>query len=323
MAHAPRSLSAFSLLLAAVLLLALGAIVAPASANPPSDRGNGNPPSEPGSSSGQVGQTEDREWADPGEATITPGVQMVTEGGQCTANFVFTDGSEVFIGYAAHCAGTGDATTTDGCEAESLPIGTEVDIEGASQPGSLAYSSWRTMDDIDEQDPNTCAFNDFALVSIHPDDHDAVNPSIPFWGGPDALGGTSEPMDKAYTYGNSSLRLGIELLSPKEGYSLGQSADGWSHQIYTVTPGIPGDSGSAVLDREGNALGSISTVQLAPLAGSNGVADLALALAYANGNGDVDAELATGTEPFGGGLVLPELTTEASAGSVSVSVGLH
>ena len=35
---------------------------------------------------------------------------MYTDGAQCTANFVFTDGSRhVFVGYAAHCAGTGAA----------------------------------------------------------------------------------------------------------------------------------------------------------------------------------------------------------------------
>ena len=55
-------------------------------------------------------------WAPAATAAITPGVQTYTDGGQCTANFVFTDGSgKVYIGHAAHCAGTGGATETDGC----------------------------------------------------------------------------------------------------------------------------------------------------------------------------------------------------------------
>lgn len=276
------------LLLAALALAALGSVAAvPAAAD------------------------ADPQWAGPDEATITPGVQMVTEGGQCTANFVFTEiddttgDRDVFLGYAAHCAGTGGSTSTDGCDAGTLPTGTEVEIEGASQPGTLAYSSWETMQERGESNANTCAFNDFALVAIHPDDHDAVNPSIPFWGGPDALGDSTSTGEKVYTYGNSSLRLGIELLSPKEGYSLGQTADGWNHPVYTVTPGIPGDSGSAFLDAGGHAVGSLSTLAIAPLAGSNGVTDLALALGYANEHGGMDAELAQGTEPFAGGLLLP------------------
>lgn len=280
MPHARRGLATNALLLTALLLAALGSI---------------------GASHGETAP----EWADAEEATITPGVQMLTEGAQCTANFVFTDGSEIYLGYAAHCAGTGGSTATNGCEAGTLPLGTEVEIEGATQPGTLAYSSWETMQAQNETDDDTCQYNDFALVAIHPDDHDAVNPSIPFWGGPDGIGGASAAMEKVYTYGNSSLRLGIELLSPKEGYSLGQRAGGWTHDVYTATPGIPGDSGSAVLDQDGQALGTLSTLALAPLAGSNGVTDLALALEYANQHGGVDAELATGTTPFAGGLLLP------------------
>ncbi|MDQ3612625.1 MAG: serine protease, partial [Actinomycetota bacterium] len=56
---------------------------------------------------------------------ITPGVMTFTEGAQCTANFVFTDGKDTFIGQAAHCSGMGAATDTNGCEAESLPLGTK------------------------------------------------------------------------------------------------------------------------------------------------------------------------------------------------------
>jgi hypothetical protein len=276
-----RLTSHLALLFAAAMIAALGSVATPSAADAATD------------------------WASEDEATITPGVQMVTGGGQCTANFIYTDGSDVLIGYSAHCAGTGEATSTNGCEAGTLPTGTEVEIEGADNPGTLVYSSWETMQDRGESDGNTCQYNDFALVAIHPDDHDAVNPSIPFWGGPDALGTSTAAGEKVYTYGNSSLRLGIDLLKPKEGYSLGQTADGWNHPVYTATPGIPGDSGSAFLDANGHAVGSLSTLALAPLAGSNGVTDLALALDYANQHGGVSAELVTGTTPFGGGLILP------------------
>src|SRR5918999_5193688 len=73
-------------------------------------------------------------WAPADSATIHPGVQMYTEGAQCTANFVHTDGAgNVYVGYAAHCAGTGQATDTNGCDADSLPLGTKVDfVEGGS-----------------------------------------------------------------------------------------------------------------------------------------------------------------------------------------------
>jgi hypothetical protein len=249
-------------------------------------------------------------WAPADTAAIHPGVQMYTEGAQCTANFVYTDGAgNVYVGYAAHCAGTGAATDTNGCDAGSLPLGTKVEfVEGGSLvsggevvgTGTLAYSSWLTMQQRGETDENACAYNDLALVKVDPAYAGDVNPSVPFWGGPVALNtDESAAGESVYSYGNSSLRGGVEQLSPKQGTSLGAEGDGWSHPVYTVSPGVPGDSGSAFLDSEGNALGTLSTLQVAPLAGSNGVGDLERELGYAQQNsGIAGLALAPGTEPF-------------------------
>ena len=74
---------------------------------------------------------------------------MYTEGAQCTANFVYTDGAgNTYVGYAAHCAGTGAATDTNGCDAQSLPLGTRVTFDHGGSlvsegtevgEGTLAY----------------------------------------------------------------------------------------------------------------------------------------------------------------------------------------
>ena len=73
-----------------------------------------------------------------------------------------------------------------------------------------------------ETDANTCDYNDLALVKLDPADYGKVNPSIPFWGGPTGITDTVAQGEKVLSYGNSSLRLGITQLSPKEGLSLGQ-----------------------------------------------------------------------------------------------------
>src|SRR5665809_71537 len=109
-------------------------------------------------------------------AEITPGVQMYTDGAQCTANFVYTDGAgDTYVGYAAHCAGLGAATDTNGCDAGSLPLGTRVTFaRGGSlvSPGTtvghgtLAYSSWLTMQGRNEANADACAYNDLALVKV-------------------------------------------------------------------------------------------------------------------------------------------------------------
>ena len=251
-------------------------------------------------------------WAPAGSAAIHPGTMMYTEGAQCTANFVFADGAgNTYVGYAAHCAGTGEATDTNGCNVESLPLGTKVTfnvggslIDEGTQVGSgtLAYSSWDTMKKVGETDANTCAYNDLALVKVAAADVAEVNPSIPFWGGPTGIDtdGTAAG-DRVWTYGNSSLRAGISLLSPHTGISLGDAATdgGWSHPLYTVTPGVPGDSGSAFVSADGKAIGVLSTLGLAPLPLSNNIGDLGKELAYAQAHSGISGlQLVKGTEPF-------------------------
>ncbi len=234
---------------------------------------------------------------------IHPGVQTFTGGGQCTANFIFRDGAATYIGQAAHCASTGAATSTNGCTATSQPIDTAVTVTGASRPGTMVYSSWLTMQARGESDPNACAYNDFALVRLDPADAGKVDPTVPGWGGPTGVGGAAAGAN-VYSYGNSSLRLGITQLSPKQGVVVQVAGGGWSRSVYTVTPGIPGDSGSGFMNGAGQAIGTLSTLALAPLPASNGVADLAKELAYMRANSAFSGvQLVNGTRPFQSNLV--------------------
>jgi hypothetical protein len=261
-------------------------------------------------------------WAPARTAALHPGVLTETAGGgACTADFVFISGSadgstpqagrpRTFIGQAAHCGGTGQATETDGCDSGTVPLGTAVTIKGTDgrdHAGTLAYSSWVTMQADGESDPDTCAYNDLALVEIHSAD---VNPSIPFFGGPTGIDTDGlRAGEQVYTYGNANLGT----LSPKAGTSGGDTGGGRGHLVYTMSPGVPGDSGSAYLDAAGAAVGLLSTLNLAPLPVSNGVGDIATELAYAETNGGLgDIELALGTEPFSpGGVLDSQLATPA------------
>ena len=241
-------------------------------------------------------------WAPAASAPIHPGVMTFTEGAQCTANFVYFDATDVYIGQAAHCAGTGDSTETDGCIAPTHPEGTPVEVDGASKPGTMVYSSWVRMQQQGEKDPDTCAYNDLALIKLDPADAAKVNPSVPYWGGPNGLGDATASGEDVFSYGNSSLRAGVSTLSPKNGKSLGTDSGGWNHTVYTATPGIPGDSGSGFLDSNGAAFGVLSTVAIAPLPASNGVGDLAHELSYMRSHSVfTGVQLANGTVPFNGG----------------------
>jgi hypothetical protein len=242
-------------------------------------------------------------WAPASQATIHPGVMTFTDGAQCTSNFIFNDSTNVYIGQAAHCSGTGAATDTNGCDSGSLPIGTPVEIDGASRPGTLVYNSWLTMQTRGEANTDTCQYNDLALVKIDPADVANVNPSIPGFGGPTGVG-TAQVGETVYSYGNSSLRGGVTTLSPKQGTVVQIDGNGWSYEVYTATPGIPGDSGSAFLNSAGRAMGVLSTVQIAPLAGSNGVGDVGREINYLHANSSfTSTQLVPGTQPFNPNLV--------------------
>ena len=148
-------------------------------------------------------------------------------------------------------------------------------------------------------DPNACAYNDFALVELSSGDAADVNPSTPFFGGPTGLHEGTLPGGSAVLgYGNSTTRLGTEALRPKAGSVVSSSAGGFGHEVYTLSPGIPGDSGSGYLTEDGEAVGVLSTLNLAPLPVSNGMTNLAKALRYAARHGFDDLQLEPGTEPF-------------------------
>jgi hypothetical protein len=215
----------------------------------------------------------------------------------------------VYLGQAAHCSSTGSSTETNGCSTRSLPIGTPIyagelvngGVQNGTLIGTLAYNSWITMQAKGETDVHTCAYNDLALIKIDASQVVHVNPTVPFWGGPDGLApAVSAQAERVFSYGNSILRGGVSALSPKTGVSLGdiEESGGWSQGVYTVTPGIPGDSGGGFMDASGNALGVLSTVELAPVPASNGVGALVKELAYANSATGLGLQVAKGTTPF-------------------------
>jgi hypothetical protein len=243
-------------------------------------------------------------WAPAGSAAIHPGVQILNVGAQCTAGFVLVDSGRIYLAEAAHCLsiGTPRGAEGDGCTSRSLPLGTPVDIAGASHKGTVAYSAWIAMHLARETNPDLCSFNDLALVAVDPHDYALVNPSVPVWGGPVALATNGIPSgDAVYGYGNSELSLGTRALEPRQGQSVGDAGHGWSHDVLTAPPGTVGDSGSPYLDAHGQALGALISIELSPVPGSNGVGDLARELAYLRVHSRLrHVQLAPGTEPFTG-----------------------
>jgi len=241
-------------------------------------------------------------WASATSATIRPGAALLTpldahSGNACTADFVFTARGATYLGMAAHCAGTGSDVAGSGCTAPTLPVGTSVLVrrgDGGTSHARLAYSSWVTMRQRGERDPQRCAYNDFALVALDPADAVRVNPTVPVVGGPTGLDTAGlRDGDQVVAYAPNDGRKAV-----KTGTSLGDGADGQLHYVVTIPPGIPGDSGSGFLDSRGAAFGVLST-EFDDARHSNGVIDLAAALSYASRYGPLGpVALVPGDQPF-------------------------
>jgi hypothetical protein len=219
----------------------------------------------------------------PGEGQVHPGLVLDTAGSDCTSNFVFTDADRhLYLGQAAHCSSEGQDIDLDGCKEKTLPLGTRVRVVGSEITGSLVYNSWRTMQARHETNVAACADNDFALVRLPDSLRSQVSPDVPYFGGPHGINTSGVgPGGAVYAYGNSPLRGGIGMLAPKRGVVVATIDSGWSYLVYFATPGIPGDSGSAVLDAQGHALGVMSSLITTPTPGANGVADIGRMFSYA------------------------------------------
>src|SRR4051794_27595116 len=153
-----------------------------------------------------------------GTGAIHPGVQTFTDGAQCTANFIYSDGTSTYVGQAAHCSGTGGNTATDGCSSGTLPVGTQVQVTGAHDPATMVYNSWATMQANGENDVDTCAYNDIALLKLSAADAANVDPSVPGFGGPTGTASLPATAGAAgFTYGNPQPRGGGAKGSPQQG----------------------------------------------------------------------------------------------------------
>ena len=162
-----------------------------------------------------------------------------------------------------HCSGTGgehgDAT---GATPGSLPLGTPVEVGGASRArGTLASSSWITMQAAGRGATPTRATTTTSRSSgCDPGRPRQGQPVIPFWGGPTGLIDTVAQGAKVLSYGNSSLRGGVTQLTPEGGRLARPVAAAAGPLGVHGLARHPGDSGCAFIDKQGRAFGTLSTL---------------------------------------------------------------
>ena len=156
-----------------------------------------------------------------------------------------------------------------------------------------------------ETNADACAFNDLALVKVDPADVGKVNPSIPFWGGPTGVDsdGTAQPATPSSATATPSCAAASPSSAPSRARASATTATAGATPSTPSRPASPATRARPSSTPTGKALGVLSTVAIAPLAGSNGVGDVAKELAYANSTGGFGVTLAQGTEAFTGPLL--------------------
>lgn len=211
-------------------------------------------------------------WATPEDAVIRPGMPIRTEKRDCPSNFVFTktDNSSVFIGTTAYCV-------------RDLPIGALATVGGPNELAILVYSSWDTMSENEESDPDAREYNDFAVFLIDASSRPRVSPALLEVGGPD---GAADPSHvdlgaRVRQHAQGPLTIaGKEPVTWREGVVTGKAGD-WALLVHSPSPATPGYTGGAVVDAEGKALGIVVNIGVLPNPGANGVARLDALLDYA------------------------------------------
>ncbi|HEX2021657.1 MAG TPA: hypothetical protein VHH36_03040 [Candidatus Thermoplasmatota archaeon] len=169
----------------------------------------------------------------------------------CTANFLWRDGNDYYIGAAGHCFMPANKKATHGSGADYDRTRTQVSVclntcifggqtgfffVGATALGSPAYAR--------QTGPGGDIGNDFGIVKIPPELHSKMRPYMWFWEGPKSVwpGGSinGKPL---CLYGNAGGFGEVYLTKARAGVGSSYGGSVWSG----VLPSFKGDSGSAVV----------------------------------------------------------------------------
>lgn len=245
------------------------------------------------------------EWARLEDATIRPGVAIRTPSGECASNFMFIrpDNTSVYLGTTAYCM-------------RDVPIGALVTVGGPENLAILAYSSWITMEENGESDPDAREYNDFAVIRLDASTRPRAHPAMLVAGGPtgaaDAAAVASGDRVRAFTNATT-------LLAPETAWHdaiiTGRVGD-WALLAHAAPPGTPGALGGGVVTPDGRALGVMVNLGVAPNPGSNGVARLDALMAYAKEHARLDMQLAT-WETFAPGPLDQGLVSQSGTGALA------
>jgi hypothetical protein len=178
---------------------------------------------------------------------------LISRGGAtagCTANFVWDDGGDVYLGAAGHCFLPGDtpASKSAGGSFDATNQTVEVCIDcafgGATGLNGITGGRLVELGEViyaRQSEDGVGPGSDFGLVRIPEAARDLIDPTMPKFGGPSEAG-TLEAGETACHYGNAVAFGETFLTKGRSGAGLGSTDDVWR----AATASAPGDSGAAV-----------------------------------------------------------------------------
>lgn len=168
----------------------------------------------------------------------------------CTANFVWDDGTDVYLGAAGHCflpdgaaasQSAGGSYDTGGVTVEvciDCAFGGATGLNGPRggrvvELGEVVYAR-QSQDGVGPG-------NDFGLVRVRSGVQDLLDPSMPKYGGPSEEGAVDADETVCH-YGNAVVFGETFLTKGRTGAGFGNDGDSWT----AATGSAPGDSGAAI-----------------------------------------------------------------------------
>lgn len=229
-------------------------------------------------------------WPAEADATIRPGVTIHTEARDCPSSFLLArrDNGTLFLATTAYCV-------------RDLAVGALATVGDEKHLAVLAYSSWQTMAEHGEADPQALEYNDLALFYLDTTSRPHAHPALQGIGGPTGVANAS-----ALALGDRVLAR-ADLPAPPPAapgarddeqeswrdFTVTGRAGDWAILVHGTPPTLPGDMGGAVLTPDGEAVGILVNLGLNPHPGANGVARLDTMMAYAREHANLDLVLAT------------------------------
>lgn len=168
----------------------------------------------------------------------------------CTANFVWEEGSTLYLGAAGHCFLPEDEISTHNVSSpyDASGVDVEVCVSDCHFGGQMGFIFTGHLEELGtvayarQSGPGGDVGNDFGIVAIPSALHHLVRTQMPVWGGPNSEGSING-LAVALHYGAGVGFGETYLTQARAGMSLFNAGSDWFAMEAAASPG---DSGSAV-----------------------------------------------------------------------------